>query len=1133
MVATLVAMAFTSQAQSYGLDTRPATGAFLNGVLPPQEQSASGWQAVVAFPNLTFDDPVCFTPEPRTNRLYVCCRQGPIYFFTNDQATTNKTLFLDLTPVNQGWDDCGVLGFAFHPEYGVPGSPNRGYVYVWYQYSPSPNPFPLETTLSYNRLSRFTVPDGSLIADPNSEVVLINQFDRSTWHNGGGMFFGPDGYLYLSVGDEGSAENLLGNAQRIDLGLFSGVLRIDVDMNPVTSHPIRRQPQSAGTPPIGWPGTYSGNYYIPNDNPWQDTNGAVLEEFYAIGLRSPHRMTYDPPTGNIWLGDVGQAACEEVDLIKKGCNYQWAYMEGTLPGFDPMPNPLIGVDTPPIYGYPHASGNNCVIGGYVYRGVQNAAYLSGSYIFGDNGSSRVWAMTYDGSGTPQVTNLCAAPGSAGTGTSSFGLDQNGEIYICQMGQGAQLYQLARAGTQGQAPPALLSQTGVFTNLASLAPNAALIPYTVNTPLWSDGAVKSRWMAVPNDTGQTIGFSTNGYWSFPTGTVLIKHFELPINQTNASVRKRLETRFLIHGTNGNWFGLTYKWRADNSDADLLPGSLNETNLITTPTGVQTQVWYYPSRQDCQLCHNQNAGQVLGLRTCQMNGSFNYPSTGRTDNQLRTLNHLGMFSPALVETNIPTYPQSVSITNTSADLTLRVRSYLDANCAQCHRPNGVSQAFFDARLDTPLASQGIVEGNVGDNLGISGAKVVAPASLAQSIMYLRMNTTDTIKMPPLARNLVDTQAVSVLAQWINSLPPITPPPSPWSHQDVGNVGIAGDATYSAGTFTLTASGVDIWDVADSFHFVYQPLVGDAVITARVATLNSVDGGTLAGVMIRQDLTAGSAEAFGGVTLSQGVGFTRRLISGNTSVFTSGDNATAPYWIRLVRTGATFNCYDSADGVAWTLIDTDTISMTGTVYVGLAYCSHNNNTLGTASFDNVLLTGPNVNNPPVAGPDTVTRWMSQGVVVPAATLLTNDTDVDGDPLSLTSVAPLSMAGGTVTLSNTWVSYWPLFGYTNTDNFTYVVSDGRGASATGLVTVAVIPDPAGSDLLGFQTGTGGSYVVLLTGIAGFTYTVQYCTALGSSSWQNLAVVTADGLGHLQITDTPPANSPTRFYRAVRGIAP
>jgi len=845
MVATLVVMSSVARAQSYGLDTRPALGPFLNGVMPPQAQSASGWQTAVAFPHLTFDDPISITPEPRSSRIYVCGREGPIYFFTNDQATTTKTLFLDLTLQTQGNDDCGVLGFAFHPQYGVPGSPNRGYVYIWYQYSPSPNANPAENTLSYNRLSRFTVPDGSLTADPKSEVVLINQFDRDLWHNGGGLLFGPDGYLYLSLGDEGSDNNVLGDAQRIDLGLFSGVIRIDVDMNPATSHPIRRQPQSAGTPPTGWPGTYSGNYYIPNDNPWQNTNGAVLEEFYAIGFRSPHRMTLDPPTGNIWLTDVGQNTVEEVDLIQKGGNYQWAYMEGNIPGYNPKPTPLIGVDKPPIYTYVHANGDSCIIGGYVYHGVVNAAYLSGDYIFADFESGRIWSMSYDGADAPQVNYLCSLPGANIT---SFGLDQNGELYFGQLTQGSHLYQLVFTGNQGQAPPALLSQTGVFTNLLTLAPNSNLIPYAVNSPLWSDGALKSRWLAVPNNSGQKINFATNGFWSFPTGTVLIKNFQLPINQTNPSALKRLETRFMIHGTNGNWFGLTYKWRADNSDADLLPGSLNETNLITTATGVQTQVWYYPDRQDCQICHNQNAGQVLGVRTCQLNGNFTYPATGVTDNQLRTLNHLGMFNPALVETNIPTYPQSVSITNTSADLTLRVRSYLDGNCAQCHRPNGVTQTFFDARFDTPLTNQGIIGGAVGDSLGISGAQVIAPSSTNQSIMYLRMNSLDSIKMPPLAKNLVDTQAVATFAQWINTLQGPLPVPN-----------LAG-LTQAAASSTLTSTGLVVGTISSASSATapaglvlnQNPAAGTVVAPGSTVNLIVSSGSPPAGVAVDQVIT-----------------------------------------------------------------------------------------------------------------------------------------------------------------------------------------------------------------------------------------------------------------------------------------
>lgn len=323
---------------------------------------------------------------------------------------------------------------------------------------------------------------------------------------------------------------------------------------------------------------------------------------------------------------------------------------------------------------------------------------------------------------------------------------------------------------GEFPP-LLSQTGVFSDVSALKTEAALIPYDLVLGFWSDGAIKSRWVAIPEGK---VDFAATGEWDWPDGTVFVKHFDLPVDDARPGITRRLETRLLVRDEQGSVYGATYKWRPDNSDADLLSGSLTEQIDIKTASGTRQQSWYYPSREDCLECHSSNAGGALGLKTRQLNRDITYPS-GITDNQLRAWNHIGLFSPAINEQDIPLLPKLATADDPTRTLEDKARSYLDANCSHCHRPGGAA-ANFDARYDTPLDQQNLVNGPVMIDQNIDKARVIVAKDIWRSIAHMRMNTNEGIKMPPLARNTIDHQGVELLESWINSLdgsPTVAPP------------------------------------------------------------------------------------------------------------------------------------------------------------------------------------------------------------------------------------------------------------------------------------------------------------------------------------------------------------------------
>jgi len=353
-----------------------------------------------------------------------------------------------------------------------------------------------------------------------------------------------------------------------------------------------------------------------------------------------------------------------------------------------------------------------------------------------------------------VTDSAVASASiAITGNTAYGFDTRPPI------SGLKL-----PATEAEGLPATLSATGIFID-RNLTPKAGIVPYSLNTPSWADHAEMQRWLVLPDSA--RIGFSPTGEYTWPGGTVFIQHFEMVTNQATGA-RRRLETRLLVLDATGIFgYGATYRWRADNSDADLVDvGGQDEVLKITDASGAtRDQTWNYPARALCFMCHTPNAGFVLGPKTRQLNGSQTYPG-GRTDNQLRTWNYLQMFTPGVEESAIKSYSKTCRIDDGTASLEDRVRSYLDVNCAACHRPGGTG-ALWDSRFDTPLAKQNIINGELRDTMGIANAKIVAPGDPARSMMHVRMaSTTVGPQMPPLTRNVVDTVALDVLSQWIRA-------------------------------------------------------------------------------------------------------------------------------------------------------------------------------------------------------------------------------------------------------------------------------------------------------------------------------------------------------------------------------
>ena len=490
----------------YGLTKRIPNTSFL---LSTSGDTLADMQTKRVFTALSFSRPIyLFHAGDSTDRIFVVEKSGIIKVFINDPLVSQAKIFLDIhSQVNASPSEAGLLSVAFHPDYS-----ENGLFYVYYNFGDL-----------FSRVSEFKVSADPDFADTTSERILFELKQPYTNHNGGQIAFGPDNFLYIGLGDGGSGGDPLNSGQNTQT-LLGSILRIDVD--------------STGADKA---------YRIPPDNPFHNNPGSGLPEIWAWGLRNPWRFSFDRKSGALWAGDVGQGSWEEVDLIEGGRNYGWRLMEGFH-----CYNPAVGCDTTgltlPVVEYSHSEGNS-ITGGFVYRGNAQPR-LSGVYLYGDYVSRKIWGLKYENGDIIENRLIAESPSSI----SSFGEDEKGEIYVVGYDGKIYMFEEKPGNPKPKHIPQKISESGLFTSIDSLIPAPGIIPYTVNSQLWSDGAYKTRYIALP-DTSQ-IEFSMNSPWQFPPNGVLVKNFFLEMIKGDPASQRIIETRFLVRKENDEqWEGFS--------------------------------------------------------------------------------------------------------------------------------------------------------------------------------------------------------------------------------------------------------------------------------------------------------------------------------------------------------------------------------------------------------------------------------------------------------------------------------------------------------------------------------------------------------------------------------------------------
>jgi uncharacterized repeat protein (TIGR03806 family) len=679
----------------------------------------------LAFPHLKFDFPVVLAPAQGTDRLFVGDLRGRVFSFPGTRDCRRADLALDVAKIHP--DLTAFYGLVCHPKF----QQNR-YVYVCYVLK---NDLPDGSVVSRFEVSR---PDPPVI-DPKSERVILTFW--SGGHNGGCLDFGKDGYLYISTGDGAGPsppDTMMTGQDCTDL--LSSVLRIDVD------HDERGRP-----------------YRIPPDNPFLNLPD-VRPEIWAFGFRNPWRMSIDRATGDLWVGDVGWELWEMVDKVQRGGNYGWSVVEGPQPVHVEGrrgPTPILAATKV----HPHSEAAS-ITGGYVYHGTR-LSELSGAYIYGDYQTGLVWGLRCQ----DQTVTWQQELARTSIHLAAFGQSNDGEIFLIDHDRTHQIYRLVPnpAAKAGHAFPRRLSETGLFASTLAHHQAPGVIPYSVNSQLWSDGATAERFLALPGEG--RIAVDEPGNWRFPEGSVLVRTVSVDVEPDNPATRRRVETQ-ILHFEADAWRPYSYLWNDEQTDAALVDTQGTTATIgVLTDGGRREMNYRVHARAECVLCHNPwvekkttsfgvQSASPLAVNSPQLNKTSG--SAGGAANQLETMYQIGLLSWVPQPSKLP---RLVDPYDKTADLDQRARSYLQTNCSHCHQFNAGGSANIALGYDVPLEETKTVGVRpIQGTFNISGARIIAPGDPEGSVLYYRVSKLGGGRMPRAGSTRVDERATRLIHDWI---------------------------------------------------------------------------------------------------------------------------------------------------------------------------------------------------------------------------------------------------------------------------------------------------------------------------------------------------------------------------------